>query len=758
MIKCLWCTLFAFCGAQNCSGYELATHAAITLNAYSISILTTDTQTLSNLGLLGNPIDLGSDYFDISGMNALRRSAKGFEGKIIDNLKVNRTTLPGWLMRGAIREDDYASVFGNWKAPNPQNDQDKPQAFWRVMNHFFDPYINRPLTLTPTALQLFKLAAGETDAFRAAPNWALGQNDAFAVRPVPDSGTRNHYTVLDAREAMYRALTGFDKDGNLVATTETDRKTYWATTFRALGDILHLNQDMAQPQHTRNDPHSGVPGFGHKSVYEAYIDARASGQTFYSVPGVQVPLSGLVYTGYQIPVFARYSDFWSTNPGNGSVNGAGLADYSNSSFFTAGTNLGNNNYVSPSNNPAAYAKVAATGLSTWPLQRFSFLVGGSNNIRMTTESIFDFGLTTTSPTYSLNAYNYDDMADLLIPRAVAYSAGLINYFFRGKMEISLPDQGVYGIADHSVGAGFQKIRLKLKNTTPNNEAMVGGQLIAVARYHKNSCYQPNLSGEWGAPGQSPAKCRDPAETITTSTPVSAVTLNATDQAFQFTFSSAIPFGISDLSLQVVYRGPLGQENDAVVVATKNISEPTYFALYNFTDYVVCVNSTYYRNDASGNLSAAALAAIAAAQGNPNGLGPSPFGATQMAFYRSPPLVRPLVQPLVLAQINSLQPGHLVRLALLGDTDVMPYGLDIPGYTFITNTSIPPEENDLTINGNTSHYQSTGIQSIRGNNTYLYTFGYKYWGTDCQNTPASTIDPVNPPTPPAVLDPLSTINF
>jgi hypothetical protein len=38
----------------------------------------------------------------------------------------------------------------------------------------------------------------------------------------------------------------------------------------------------------------------------------------------------------------------------------------------------------------------------------------------------------------LNKSNYDAMADLLIPRAVSYSAGLINYFFRGKIDI-VPD-------------------------------------------------------------------------------------------------------------------------------------------------------------------------------------------------------------------------------------------------------------------------------------------------------------------------------
>ena len=372
---------FGFFQNSPAVAYELSTHARVTYKAYEASALVQDQNLIKDLGIdtyvLSSPDNVfGQNYFDISGSSANVRSRNSFEQVIMDDSNnpnpiiprnIKEKSLPGWLMRGAIREDDYATAFGIWKAPNPQTDQDKPQAFWRVLNHFFDPYYNRPLTLSPAALQLFSLASGESETFRAAPNWALGKNDAFAASPVPDSGTRNHYTVLDAREAMYRALTGLDKGGNQVATTETDRKTYWATTFRAVGDILHLNQDMAQPQHTRNDPHSGVPGFGHKSVYEAYIDARASGQTFYSVPGAQAPLSGLVYTGYQIPVFARYSDFWSTNPGNGSVNGAGLADYSNSSFFSAGTNLGNNNYVSPSNNSAAYAKVAATGLSAWPL-------------------------------------------------------------------------------------------------------------------------------------------------------------------------------------------------------------------------------------------------------------------------------------------------------------------------------------------------------------------------------------------------------
>src|SRR3989344_875174 len=127
---------------------------------------------------------------------------------------------------------------------------------------------------------------------KRAPDWASGTNDVFNQPNTPENGRRNHFTVFDAREAMYRALTGKKKDNtdaglNNQPATEADRKAYWATLFRALGDIVHLVEDMAQPQHTRNDPHAGKGGpiaeavlTGHKSLYEAYIETRAAAKAF----------------------------------------------------------------------------------------------------------------------------------------------------------------------------------------------------------------------------------------------------------------------------------------------------------------------------------------------------------------------------------------------------------------------------------------------------------------------------------------------
>ena len=45
-------------------------------------------------------------------------------------------------------------------------------------------------------------------------------------------------------------------------------------------------------------------------------------------------------------------------------------------------------------------------------------------------------------------------------------------------------------------------------------------------------------------------------------------------------------------MQVLYRGKLGSEDDAVVVATKDVSEPTFATFANTTDYVV-LNGAFY---------------------------------------------------------------------------------------------------------------------------------------------------------------------
>ena len=229
----------------NAFGYELATHARITQQAYLKSKLAQDEALLRDFGLDTN-IDFGRNYFDVSDAEINVRGASGFaieEGRMPtldsdkdENLRKS-LTIQGWIMRGAIREDDCSNILV-WlgKCSNPT---DGPVNENRPLNHFFDPINNRPLTIG--------IGLGDT-----AVNWGLGTLDAFTL-PIKDQRHINHFTMFDAREAQYRALTGHTKEGTKdIAPSGTDatepqiRNAYWATMFRALGDKVNRNGDMSR--------------------------------------------------------------------------------------------------------------------------------------------------------------------------------------------------------------------------------------------------------------------------------------------------------------------------------------------------------------------------------------------------------------------------------------------------------------------------------------------------------------------------------
>ena len=95
--------------------------------------------------------------------------------------------------------------------------------FPRFLNHFYDPIYNRPLTV-------LGIAAGERS-----PDWALEDNTDFG---------KQEFSLRHAREYLYKALT---------LPTKPERDKHFGLTFQTLGQVIHHVQDMAQPQHVRND-------------------------------------------------------------------------------------------------------------------------------------------------------------------------------------------------------------------------------------------------------------------------------------------------------------------------------------------------------------------------------------------------------------------------------------------------------------------------------------------------------------------------
>ncbi len=204
--------------------------------------------------------------------------------------------------------------------------------------------------------------------------------------------------------------------------------------------------------------------------------------------------------------------------------------------------------------------------------------------------------------FTLNKFSFNSAHTFLLHRAVSYSAGLIDHFFRGRIEINPPDEGVYGILDHSAIARheFTRIKLKAKNVTrplqtPSGEQpqeIGAGKLHAVALYTLNPCYQDDLSGEINQFVVIPSGCTwaiytSGAKEISVSQPIAIDGLSSVENMpFTFDFSDdPIPINVRDLILQVVYtEGVLGEEQDAIAVGTVNLSEPTYLTVFNNTDY------------------------------------------------------------------------------------------------------------------------------------------------------------------------------
>ncbi|HEV2056575.1 MAG TPA: hypothetical protein VGV06_15635 [Methylomirabilota bacterium] len=414
----LWLGLVLLCGlAATLEAYELRTHEQMTNAAIDRS--SGFRNYLEDVGLKPE------DQFQVPG------STGPFDDRppgTPDQLALfeNTRTARDWMREGAIREDDYQrhpalEFLGCSPPPNP------PTLIDRMTNHFFDVQrggggLRIPLVVNGTP----------------ASDWALGR----VGRGPADN--QNHFTLLDARDYQLKSLT---------AAPRAEREQNTALLFRTLGHVGHLIQDMGQPQHTRNDPHTGCLGNlgGERSWYEWYYEWVARGQQ------AALRANALPLGGYGPAQLTDYQHFFSA-PGN-----RGLADFSSRNFFTVGTNLPDDptlppqfrcgGLANPTCQPNAYRQVEET--ITIPLTRDRVATGTAiifladmidqltgetiAGVKVSARSLWDQfrGLknqTQQGPEFTLTSANYDSIGGVLIPRAVGYSAGFLDYFFRGRLE------------------------------------------------------------------------------------------------------------------------------------------------------------------------------------------------------------------------------------------------------------------------------------------------------------------------------------
>lgn len=342
-------------------------------------------------------------------------------------------TVRDWLRYGSEKEDarKYNLIYN---------------ASVRCFNHFHDPIGNKGLS--------------DDAAGQSALEWAQDANNQFGEVEGDQSWSM-------VRTLFYQGLTG---------ATETERNADLAAMFKGLGHQMHLVQDMGVPYHVRNDAHAedGLIGrdYRQRFYFERWVkdnrrivnnmadSAKFPNLKFdelYSEGTAPVPISQLwdadEYTDGQIPTDSLAQ---------------GLSEYTNGNFFSHDTIFAADRYSAGHKHYFPYPNMSSTNLpdylsgnmlpeeiiseegEIYSLLHIKKVNHGEEIDTFVSVGYFsDFLKDDWIPedvlarSFYLDEQCHRAYAEKLVPRAVGYSAALLNYFFRGKMELmpEVSDQG-----------------------------------------------------------------------------------------------------------------------------------------------------------------------------------------------------------------------------------------------------------------------------------------------------------------------------
>lgn len=523
---------------------------------------------VSRTALLGLAICLVCDApqglaFETGTHDAINRSAAAGSPVVDSSLRNNLGLIRGlqeplvgrlvvdWIGLGGVAEDqlDGSEFFG---------------ALTRSARHFHAPRLPWDRSGLDIAL---------LPRFESSVRWAQ----------LPDQGLTGRASWKAARTAFFNAATG---------TSDSGRQQAYADAFRIVGQLMHLVADLAQPSHTRNDSHPLGDDF-EKFMASTQSQSLIAGFKTFDPSILQVPTGDAVA---KIPV-AR---IWDTDrydgsnpPDEASSATFGLAEFSSANFFSPDT-ISHTAYADP--------VLPLPALNLLDLASIEPYLTGENRPyrgksgagvrveRMVAEGTFFRFLPPFVHNVVLDDLVFQTYAAHLLPRAIGYSAGLLDYFFRGRIEIAPPARFAYGLAAYQPGnaGAFTKLRFKVRNATPN-EATGSGQMIAVAQYRRA------LSGADLI--DNPHAEISSQLFFAVSQPLTAVALTESFQEFTFDFGqSPIPTNSADLFLTVVYKGRLGLEDDAVMVGGKNLFEPHAVDSINVSDWECLQGTPYHVGD------------------------------------------------------------------------------------------------------------------------------------------------------------------
>jgi hypothetical protein len=431
-------------------------------------------------------------------------------------------------------------VFGSFH----EDDDDTDAGGHRAYNHFYDPLaVISGLDDWPTDTQ--DLMGFDSYLWGSLLN---GPGLNFTA-PWPlcifgwanNINTQNIWSWQNARQYQINGLT---------APSLASRNASLAQAYRALGQVAHLLQDTSQPQHVRNEQHLdkilGFPSFW-VSAFEKY------GKKY---------VANLNYTAtlldWKDAGFTKLKDFWnrglytwsrSTHPPVNAqplidnenpakpTSTLGLAEFVNGNFigqrhtysevvwsnafyyYPLPSLVGGTDWQNLLANPALYAKPSpflnASGTSYAGGDWYRFIVGKTTAQGLAVEhhgavsylvaaAPFQLPLGTAEATCD-DPDVLEDYHGILIPEAVSYTAGLMDYFFRGQLAVYASySSGTYTLeVTNTSGAGqtFQggSFRLFYDDINGNRTEMTASLTIA---YTPNSTLANGVSiqGSFPDPG------------------------------------------------------------------------------------------------------------------------------------------------------------------------------------------------------------------------------------------------------------------
>ncbi|MFC1837414.1 hypothetical protein ACFLYW_01880 [Thermodesulfobacteriota bacterium] len=377
----------------------------------------------------------------------------------------------------------------------------------------------------------------------------------------------------------------------LAITTGSDGE--FEKTFRSIGQVMHLLADSSVPAHVRNDLHPFDPElvgtlnllspsifikYDHliSDPYEKWAQEHCKGpdSIYYqsekvdlSIFNNMIPTSDTDFASASIPISALWdqNQYTSTTaPQNltwGESESIGLSEFTNANFVSFSTNFSDYPHPAYEDTDLSYLEWTNPELidaEDGKIDKKLYLRaqnGPLTGVRIASIGYFDYALlnmglnSLISPV--LDDKVHEDYASVLIPRAVGYSAALLDYFFRGTIEVKpIRPEDIEVSMIEGVGNRISGLRVDLLNSTMDqlpNETMGEGLLVAVVKYTTGNVSEYSVSEEV-------------IINVQNNNFVSHEIFNE----YEFTFSNSIPLSATDTEIQIVFKGTLGNEQDIAV--------------------------------------------------------------------------------------------------------------------------------------------------------------------------------------------------